>query len=107
MAVPSKGNLRQPRGLALALLVALASLPVCAQPVLTLEEVGRRNAAADFVPAHLGQKVTVSGVVNSSAFRFPTYALLAIEYENVGAVLQLPGKELQPDSFRPGDRVEA
>jgi CheY-like chemotaxis protein len=107
MAVPGEGNLRQPRGLALALLVALACLPVCAQPVLTLEEVGLRNSAADFVPAHQGQKVTVSGIVNSSAFRFPTYALLAIEQDGSGAVLQLGGKEMQPDSFHPGDRVEA
>jgi len=99
MAVPGEGNLRQPRGLALALLVALACLPVCAQPVLTLEEVGLRNSAADFVPAHQGQKVTVSGIVNSSAFRFPTYALLAIEQDGSGAVLQFAERSIE----RPAD----
>ena len=84
MAVPRADNLRPPRGLVLALLAALACLPVCAQTKLSLYEVGLRNEAADFVPKHLGQKVAVSGIVNATAFHFPGYWLLPIEEEVSG-----------------------
>lgn len=96
-----------PRGLAPALLIVLACLPVSAQTRLSLQETGLRNEAAEFVPAHLGQRVAVRGVVNSTAFHFPGYRLLAIEEGGSGAVLQLSGNDLHPDTFRPGDRVDA
>jgi len=87
--------------------MALVCLPVSAQTRLTLQEAGLRRASADFVPAHLGQEVSVSGTVNSVAFHFPGYSLLAIEDGQFGAVLQLTGNELHPDAFQPGNRVDA
>ncbi len=107
MAVPREGNLRQPRSLALVLVGALACIPVAGQTRLTPREVGLRNTAQDFVPAHLGERVAVGGVVNSAAFRFPAYRLLAIESGGYGAVIQISSPSLRADDFRPGDMVEA
>src|SRR5262249_53999376 len=106
MAVRSTGHIRQPRP-ALALLAAPACVPVCAQTRLSLEEAGLRNESRDFIPMHLGKRVSIAGTVNSTAFHFPAYSLLAIEKDGFGGVLQLAGKDLHADSFRPGDDVEA
>jgi len=107
MAVPREGDLRQPRRCALALAAVLACLPGSAQTRLTLQEAGLRNAAADYVPVHLGQKIVVSGTVNSAAFHFPGYRLVAIEDGEFGAILELTAGSFQPDSLRPGDQVTA
>ncbi|HEY2018136.1 MAG TPA: GAF domain-containing protein, partial [Bryobacteraceae bacterium] len=96
-----------PRGSALALVIALGCLPVSAQTRLSLQEVGLRDASADFLPVHHRQKVSVAGTVNSVAFHFPGYSLLAIDDGKFGAVLQLNGTDLHGEAFRPGDRVEA
>jgi len=87
--------------------MALGCLPVSAQTRLTLQEAGLRNASADFAPAHLGEKTIVRGTVNSVAFHFPGYSLLAIEDGEFGAILQLNGNDFEADAYRPGNVVEA
>ena len=106
MAVRSAGNVRQPRTW-LPALVALVCVPVSAQTRLTLQQVGVRNSSDNFAPAHLGERVIISGTVNSPAFHFQGYSLLAIEDRDAGAVLQLTGNDLHPGAFRPGNRVDA
>jgi CheY-like chemotaxis protein len=93
-------------GVRLALVVAMAWTPVAAQKTLTLQEAGARNASAEFRPAHLDEKVRVRGVVNSLAFQFPAYTLLAIEDGSYGAVLKVDGSPSRLDPYRGGDELD-
>ncbi len=86
----------------LALVAALACLPVSAQ-TLKLKDVNARNPAADFAPLYLQQKITATGVVNAPPFHFPAYSLLSIEADGYGAVLRATDTRL--DDFHPGDEV--
>ncbi len=93
-----------------ALMLALALISACwparAQTPLTLAEIGKRNPADQFVPAHMGQNVVVRGVASGPAFQFPDYTLLAIEDGEYGGVLQVFGDDRRLDGFRAGDDLE-
>jgi hypothetical protein len=86
----------------LALVAALACLPVSAQTTLKLKDVNTRNAT-DFAPLYLQQKLTVTGVINAPPFHFPAYSLLSMEDEGYGAVLRVTDARL--DAFHPGDEI--
>jgi GAF domain-containing protein/CheY-like chemotaxis protein len=90
---------------AVAALAGLLCLPASAQKLLTLEEVSARKSP-DYGPAHDGQKVTIRGVVNASAYHFPGYTLLAIEDGRFGAVLQEPESDTRLDGLHPGEEIE-
>jgi GAF domain-containing protein len=88
---------------ALALVAALACLPVSAQTTFKLKDVNARNPTADFAPLYLQRKVTVTGVVNAVPFHFPAYSLLSMEAEGYGAVIRATDTRL--DTFHPGDEI--
>jgi GAF domain-containing protein/CheY-like chemotaxis protein len=94
------------RGWGLTLLLAWAVLPLAAQTPLSLREAGARNPGNEYRPVHLDQKVTLRGVVNTPSYHFPGYTLLAIEDEQYGAVLKVPGDDKRLDAYRPGDEIE-
>jgi len=81
-------------------------LAAAGQTRLTLGEAGARQPP-DYTPAHLGQTVTVRGVVNAPAFHFPAYTVLTIEDERNGAALQGAREGSRLDVFKPGDEIEA
>ncbi|MBZ5624408.1 MAG: GAF domain-containing protein [Acidobacteriia bacterium] len=76
-----------------------------AQTALRLKDVNTRNPAAEFAPAHLNQKLTVTATVNSPPFHFPTYTLLAIDDGEAGGVVQVTGNGQRLDTFHPGDVI--
>src|SRR4051794_31141298 len=90
----------------LTVLVALACAPLRAQPTLTLQEVGVRNAAAEFLPKYLDQRVVVRGIVNSAAFHFPDHSLLAIDDGDYGAILRVKREDARLDPYRPGNELQ-
>jgi GAF domain-containing protein/CheY-like chemotaxis protein len=94
-------------GIGLALLVALAAVPVAAQTPLPLKDVGARDASADFAPKFLNHRVVIRGVVNSPAFHFPDHSLLTFEDGNYGAVLRVNRGDDRLDAYHPGDEIQA
>lgn len=93
----------------LAATLILASLcqgPVLAQARLSLRELGSRTPP-NFTPAHEGEKATVRGVVSATVFQFPGYAMLAIQDDEAGGVLETDAGDSRLDAFRPGDQIEA
>jgi GAF domain-containing protein len=87
-----------------AMLSAASAAP--GPPRVSLAEAGARTAAPEYRPLHVGRKVTVRGVVNSRAFHFPGYSLIAIEDGDRGAVIQATGKQIDLDKLQPGDDIE-
>src|SRR5450432_4272643 len=102
---PRPGYVRRLRGSALALGLALVCLPVAAQDTISLREVNLRNPAAEYTPTNLNRKVTVSGVVNSLPFLFPSYSLVAFQANGYGAVVRVAGDDRRLDTFKPGEQI--
>src|ERR1051325_1477797 len=94
------------RGSNLAWLAALGCMSLGAQTTLSLEQAGARNPSANFSPTHLNERVIVQGVVNSRAYHFPNYTLLAIDDGSFGAVLKVDGADTRLDAYRPGDDLQ-
>ena len=90
---------------ALTLVLAAGGTSALAQVRLTLEQVGARQPP-QYTPAHAGQTVTVQGVVSSPIFRFPGYALLALQEGGHGTVLEVPEGSSVIDGYLPGDEIE-
>ncbi len=90
----------------LTLVTALACAPLAAQTALSLKEAGARNAAAEFRPQHLRERVIVRGVVNSLAFHFPDHTLLAIDDGDYGGVLRVERQDPRLEPYRPGDELQ-
>lgn len=105
--VGGPGSIRLIVRLAWAAFVALACQPVCAQTTLSLGSLGERGGPPDYVPAHLGERVVVRGVVSAPPFHFPNYTLLAIQTGQRGGVLEAPKGDATLDALRPGNEVEA
>src|SRR5689334_21662758 len=103
---PEAGRLKYRQALSLLGLAALVCVPSAAQTRLSLEELESRNPARDFAPAHLDQLVTIRGIVNSTAFRFPGYTLLTIQDDRSGGVIRVDEADNALDSYRPGDDLE-
>jgi len=105
---PKEGAIKPTGRRAWALCIALSCLPLCAQKSseISLSEATKRNTLKDFGPLHGNERVRVSGIVNAAPFAFPGYTLLTIQDDSAGAILQLSGGGLHPESFHPGDRVE-
>lgn len=98
---------RSPKsGTRAGLVFLLSGVGAFAQTPMSLEEVGARNPAAAFAPAHLNQRVLIRGVVNSPAFHFPDHSLLAIEDGAYGAVLRVVRGDDRLDSYRAGDDIQ-
>src|ERR1019366_2772378 len=107
VAVPITGSPRRARAM-VALFAALLSFPAAAQKQLTLEEVSARKPP-DYGPAHVGETVTVRGVVSAPAYHFPGYTLVAIDDGRFGAVvaeLQAPQPNTRLDALHPGEEIE-
>ena len=107
VAVPITGSPRRARAM-VALFAALLSFPAAAQKQLTLEEVSARKPP-DYGPTHVGETVTVRGVVSAPAYHFPGYTLVAIDDGRFGAVvaeLQTPQPNTRLDALHPGEEIE-
>jgi len=89
-----------------ALFAALVAMPVAAQTPLSLNDVGKRDASADFAPVFLNHRVVIRGVVNSPAFHFPDHSLLTLEDGSYGAVLRVGRTDDRLDGFHPGDEIQ-
>src|ERR1051325_1842166 len=89
----------------LALVAALVCSPLAAQKPLSLEEAGARDPSANFLPLHRGEAVIIRGVVNSFAYRFPDYTLLAVDDGSYGAVLRSNSLDSRLNEYRPGDEI--
>src|SRR5262245_55848842 len=88
-------------------LCLLAGLPLfSADNRISLQELGSRTTQ-DHIPRLVGQRVSVRGVVNASAFHFTDYNLLAIEDQSWGGLLKVVAGDSWLDRFKPGDEIEA
>ena len=95
-------------------LIASVGVLTCAQtsgtnsslaPRITARELQARQEPS-FVPAHIGQRVSVHGIVATKAINFGEYAHLPVRGDDTkGVLLERPRGGL--DEFLPGDVVEA
>ena len=95
-------------------LIASVGVLTCAQtsrtnsslaPRITARELQTRQEPS-FVPAHIGQRVSVHGIVATKAINFGEYAHLPVRGDDTkGVLLERPRGGL--DEFLPGDVVEA
>jgi signal transduction histidine kinase/CheY-like chemotaxis protein len=79
--------------------------PAAAQPLRSLEQVNAREETG-FAPVNAGKAVKVHGIVNSAAFRFPDYLLLAFDDGKFGAVLKQTAANAMLDTLVPGAEIE-
>src|ERR1035437_6999541 len=106
-ASPDAIRLTRGRGAVLGVFLALASIPLCAQTRISLEQLGSRTGP-DFAATYAGQKVIVQGVVSTPAFHFAAeYSTLAIQDGRNGGVLKLPYPDSSLDRYQPGEEIEA
>src|SRR5579871_4765596 len=101
---PRPGCVMQLGRSAKGLVVLLLCLPLGAQ--LRLQDVNVRIPAGTFAPAHLNEKLRVTGVANAPPFHFPAYSLLSIESGDAGAVIRVADPSISLDKFQPGDEVQ-
>ena len=92
-------------GAALGAALLFGQVPAYAQKRITLAELNRRNPT-DYSPVHLGQAVTVDGVVSAPIFHVLDYTMVAVQDERFGGVLRLAPGNGSLDALRPGDEVE-
>jgi GAF domain-containing protein len=83
----------------------VASCLAQAQSSLTLEQATSRKAP-DYAPVYAGQSVVVRGVVSAAALHFSGYAILALQQDGHGAVLDVPETERNIDSYKAGDEIQ-
>ena len=76
-----------------------------AQPVTSLEQVNARDESAGFAPSNAGKIATVRGIVNSAAFRFPDYSLLAFDDGRFGGILKYAAADATINALVPGDEI--
>src|ERR1051325_4939239 len=88
-----------------AVVVAVCWATLSAQPTANLRDIGARDAAAGYTPSHLHEQAILRGVVNSLAYRFPDYTLLAFEEGGFGAVIKVNSGDARLDGYRPGDEI--
>src|ERR1035437_10524962 len=99
-ASPDAMRLTRGRGAVLGVFLALASIPLCAQTRISLEQLGSRTGP-DFAATYAGQKVIVQGVVSTPAFHFAAeYSTLAIQDGCNGGVLKLPYPDSALDRYQ-------
>ena len=102
---PGTANMKRDCIWAVAAALCLC-FPAAAQTSLSLAAAGARKPP-DYTAVYLDQTVAISGVVNSPAFHFPEYTVLALQDGPYGATLELPHSDRRLDSFQPGDEIEA
>ncbi len=83
----------------------LVVAPVLAQTQLSLADINRRQGP-ESRPVYSGRSVTLQGIVNSPAIRFPEQTLLAIQDSSAGAILCVAANSSLLDSYGPGDQLQ-
>ncbi len=103
---PSRGRLTFLRWLAVIFLLAAPGIAAPAPPrPLTLQQLNERDPAAAFAPRHLGESVTIQGVVNSRVHIFKNFQLVSIQDSDWGGFLLLPPGDSRLASSLPGDEL--
>jgi len=89
-------------------IAALATGPATCAPasrVFSLQQVNERDPAKGFSPIHVGERVTIQGVVNSRAYHLNGFQLLALQDSSHGVLLRIPTNDTRTGSFHPGDEL--
>jgi CheY-like chemotaxis protein len=93
------------RGAIMGLALLLCYSPAQATKRIALAELAQRNSV-DSAPAALGQEVTISGVVSTSAFHVLNYELVPMQDDSFGAILKAVPPETSLEGLHAGDDIE-